>query len=65
MGRELGRRPSKSIADIVRFELRRRGWREYERQASRVSSGWVHHDGTRAASLHDAFVKQLIRETRT
>ena len=55
----------RSFADAVRAELRKRGWKEHRQREERVVAQWRHEDGQMASSLHDAFVKQLMREVRS
>jgi len=55
-------RGSRPLTDVLRAELRARGWREYERKGHRVAHEWVHADGEKARSLTDAIVRQLVRE---
>jgi hypothetical protein len=56
--------PQESMFELLRRELRLRGWSEYELMASRTVPGWKHADGEKARSLSDAVIRQLVREVK-
>lgn len=51
------------LIEILRSELKARGWREMGLQANRAVKGWKHPGRQiKAASLNDAIVQQRIFE---
>lgn len=51
------------LIEILRSELKARGWREMGLQANRAVRGWKHPERQiKAASLTDAIVQQLVFE---
>jgi hypothetical protein len=55
--------PQESMSDIVKRELKLRGWREDSGpNGRRRVKGWRHADGERAMSLNDAIIRQMMRE---
>lgn len=52
------------LSEVLARELKARGWREAKLKGHRIASEWKHESGETAFSLHDAVVKQLMREIR-
>jgi hypothetical protein len=50
------------LSDVIARELKARGWKQHGLKGHRVASEWKHESGETAFSLHDALVKQLMRE---
>jgi hypothetical protein len=58
--------PQDTLGTVIARELTLRGWREDKGpNGRRRVKGWHHADGDTAMSLHDAIVKQLMRDVRS
>lgn len=52
------------LSEIIARELKQRGWKERRLKGHRIATEWRHESGETAFSLHDALVKQIMREIR-
>jgi predicted RNA binding protein YcfA (HicA-like mRNA interferase family) len=52
------------LSEVIARELKARGWKERRLKGHRIATEWRHESGETAFSLHDALVKQIMREIR-
>jgi hypothetical protein len=52
------------LTDVIARELKARGWSERRLKGHRLATEWKHETGETAFSMHDALVKQIMREIR-